>query len=182
MFRVCETDHFSKSSPAPRPPNREGFQRLVGEVGLDEDNLYDPSHLNDRLLLGLNRTMSEAELHILRAGLQGGIRTKAHRGELKSARPSVLCTISKTAWCWTRIDRSNWAFVRFFKPTTGPDPSALWSNYSVSRTYCSHVVCAVDRTKGNWFGDRCAIPACCRACTTAVRRALKLDLVFTSPP
>lgn len=98
--------------------DREGFQRLVTEVGLgragivlgpevsrlarnsmdwhrlleicaltdtlilDEDGVYDPAHFNDRLLLGLKGTMSEAELHVLRARLQGGIRNKARRGEL----------------------------------------------------------------------------------------------------
>ncbi|NJD63088.1 MAG: recombinase family protein, partial [Deltaproteobacteria bacterium] len=49
---------------------------------LDEDGLYDPAHFNDRLLLGLKGTMSEAELHILRARLLGGQRAKAARGEL----------------------------------------------------------------------------------------------------
>lgn len=49
---------------------------------LDEDGVYDPAHFNDRLLLGLKGTMSEAELHMLRARLQGGIRNKARRGEL----------------------------------------------------------------------------------------------------
>ena len=49
---------------------------------LDEDGVYDPAHFNDRLLLGLKGTMSEAELHVLRARLQGGIRNKARRGEL----------------------------------------------------------------------------------------------------
>lgn len=98
--------------------DREGFQRLVTEVGLgragivlglevsrlarnstdwhrlleicaltdalilDEDGVYDPAHFNDRLLLGLKGTMSEAELHVLRARLQGGILNKARRGEL----------------------------------------------------------------------------------------------------
>jgi DNA invertase Pin-like site-specific DNA recombinase len=98
--------------------DREGFQRLVAEVGmgragivlglevsrlarnstdwhrlleicaltdtliLDEDGVYDPAHFNDRLLLGLKGTMSEAELHVLRARLQGGILNKARRGEL----------------------------------------------------------------------------------------------------
>jgi len=97
---------------------RNGFQRLVAEVGLgrvglvmglevsrlarnstdwhrlleicaladtlilDEDGIYDPSHFNDRLLLGLKGTMSEAELHILRARLIGGQMNKARRGEL----------------------------------------------------------------------------------------------------
>jgi excisionase family DNA binding protein len=48
----------------------------------DEDGLYDPKAINDRLLLGLKGTMSEAELHFLRARLQGGIVAKARRGEL----------------------------------------------------------------------------------------------------
>jgi DNA invertase Pin-like site-specific DNA recombinase len=48
----------------------------------DEDGLYDPSAINDRLLLGLKGTMSEAELHFIRARLQGGILAKASRGEL----------------------------------------------------------------------------------------------------
>src|SRR5438093_7655807 len=98
--------------------DREGFQRLVAEVGmgragivlglevsrlarnstdwhrlleicaltdtliLDEDGIYDPAHFNDRLLLGLKGTMSEAELHTLRARLLGGMLNKARRGEL----------------------------------------------------------------------------------------------------
>lgn len=49
---------------------------------LDEDGIYDPSHFNDRLLLGLKGTMSEAELHVLRARLIGGLLNKARRGEL----------------------------------------------------------------------------------------------------
>jgi len=103
--------------------DREGFQKLVAEVGLgnagivmglevsrlarnstdwhrlleicalsntlilDEDGIYDPTHFNDRLLLGLKGTMSEAELHVLRARLRGGILNKAKRGELKLALP-----------------------------------------------------------------------------------------------
>jgi DNA invertase Pin-like site-specific DNA recombinase len=106
--------------------DREGFQRLVTEVGLgragivmglevsrlarnstdwhrlleicaladtlilDEDGVYDPAHFNDRLLLGLKGTMSEAELHVLRARLRGGILNKARRGELEVALPIGL--------------------------------------------------------------------------------------------
>jgi len=55
---------------------------LADTLILDEDGVYDPAHFNDRLLLGLKGTMSEAELHVLRARLQGGIRNKARRGEL----------------------------------------------------------------------------------------------------
>src|ERR1017187_8359398 len=57
---------------------------------LDEDGLYDPSHFNDRLLLGLKGTMSEAELHVLQARLQGGLLNKARRGDLKMALPVGL--------------------------------------------------------------------------------------------
>ena len=49
---------------------------------LDEDGVYDPAHFNDRLLLGLKGTVSEAELHVLRARLVGGQLNKARRGEL----------------------------------------------------------------------------------------------------
>ena len=105
---------------------REGFQKLVAEVGLgkagivmglevsrlarncadwhrlleicalsgtlilDEDGLYDPAHFNDRLLLGLKGTMSEAELHVLKARLRGGILSKAQRGELRIPLPAGL--------------------------------------------------------------------------------------------
>ena len=57
---------------------------------LDEDGLYDPGHFNDRLLLGLKGTFSEAELHVLRARLRGGILNKARRGELKNPLPVGL--------------------------------------------------------------------------------------------
>jgi DNA invertase Pin-like site-specific DNA recombinase len=63
---------------------------LTETLILDEDGLYDPSHFNDRLLLGLKGTMSEAELHVLRARLQGGIRNKARRGELRISLPVGL--------------------------------------------------------------------------------------------
>ncbi len=48
----------------------------------DQDGLYDPSNYNDRLLLGLKGTLSEAELHILRSRMEQGKRNKAERGEL----------------------------------------------------------------------------------------------------
>jgi len=114
--------------------DREGFQRLVSEVGmgragivlglevsrlarnstdwhrlleicaltdtliLDEDGVYDPAHFNDRLLLGLKGTMSEAELHVLRARLQGGILNKATRGEL-FIRPPLGLTYNTEGQC-----------------------------------------------------------------------------------
>lgn len=63
---------------------------LTDTLILDEDGLYDPRHFNDRLLLGLKGTMSEAELHVIRARLQGGILNKARRGELQCPLPVGL--------------------------------------------------------------------------------------------
>jgi DNA invertase Pin-like site-specific DNA recombinase len=117
---VVDTDQAQSGATA---ADREGFQRLVSEVGLgraglvmglevsrlarnnadwhrlleicaltetlilDEDGLYDCAHFNDRLVLGLKGTMSEAELHVLRARLRGGILNKARRGELACGLP-----------------------------------------------------------------------------------------------
>ena len=103
--------------------DREGFKKLVAEVGmghaglvigievsrlarkssdwhrlleicaftdtliLDEDGLYDPAHFNDRLLLGLKGTMSEAELHVMQARMRGGLLNKVRRGELRLPLP-----------------------------------------------------------------------------------------------
>lgn len=63
---------------------------LTGTLILDQDGLYDPSDFNDRLVLGLKATMSEAELHILRSRLRGRIVSKAKRGELKMPLPIGL--------------------------------------------------------------------------------------------
>ena len=60
---------------------------LADTLILDEDGIYDPNHFNDRLLLGLKGTMSEAELHSLRARLIGGQLNKARRGELRMKPP-----------------------------------------------------------------------------------------------
>jgi len=103
---------------------REGFQRLVSDVGLgragivmglevsrlarnnadwhrlleicaladtlilDEDGVYDPASFNDRLLLGVKGTMSEAELHVIKARLRGGILNKVRRGEYRCPLPT----------------------------------------------------------------------------------------------
>lgn len=54
---------------------------------LDEEAVYDPGYFNDRLLLGLKGTVSEAEWHMIRSRLQGGMLNKASRGELKIRLP-----------------------------------------------------------------------------------------------
>src|SRR5215813_146638 len=61
---------------------------LADTLILDEDGVYDPTSFNDRLLLGLKGTMSEAELHVLSARLRGGILNKVRRGEYRCALPT----------------------------------------------------------------------------------------------
>ena len=73
--------------------NNSDWYKLLDLAGMtdtliaDADGLYHPAMFNDRLLLGMKGTMSEAELHILRARLDGGIRNKAARGELRRGLP-----------------------------------------------------------------------------------------------
>src|SRR5512134_2404568 len=73
--------------------NNADWYRLLDLCGLadtligDADGIYHPGLFNNRLLLGLKGTMSEAELHVLRARLDGGIRNKAARGELRRGLP-----------------------------------------------------------------------------------------------
>jgi DNA invertase Pin-like site-specific DNA recombinase len=56
----------------------------------DADGVYHPGLFNDRLVLGIKGTMAEAELHVLRARLEGGIRNKAARGQLRRGLPVGL--------------------------------------------------------------------------------------------
>lgn len=73
--------------------NNADWYRLLDLCGVsdtligDADGIYHPGLFNDRLVLGLKGTMSEAELHVLRARLNGGIRNKAARGELRRGLP-----------------------------------------------------------------------------------------------
>jgi DNA invertase Pin-like site-specific DNA recombinase len=76
--------------------NNADWYRLLDLAGItdtliaDADGIYHPGLFNDRMLLGMKGTMSEAELHILRARLDGGIRNKAARGELRRGLPVGL--------------------------------------------------------------------------------------------
>lgn len=63
---------------------------LTNTLIMDEDGIYDTSHFNDRLLLGLKGTMSEAELYVIRSRLRGGMLSKAKRGELRLGLPIGL--------------------------------------------------------------------------------------------
>jgi DNA invertase Pin-like site-specific DNA recombinase len=61
--------------------------RLTDTLVVDADGVYDLANFNDRLLLGLKGTMSEAELHFLASRLQGAKRSAAERGQLRFPLP-----------------------------------------------------------------------------------------------
>lgn len=64
---------------------------LTHTLIIDEDGCYNPGDFNDQLLLGLKGTMSQAELHFIRARLQGGKVNKAKKGELHFPLPVGYC-------------------------------------------------------------------------------------------
>ena len=64
---------------------------LTSTLVIDEDGCYDPADFNDGLLLGLKGVMASAELHFLRARLQGGKLHKAQKGELRFPLPVGFC-------------------------------------------------------------------------------------------
>jgi len=76
--------------------NNSEWYRLLDLCGVtdtvigDLDGLYHPGSLNDRLLLGMKGTYSEIESHVIRQRLDGGIRNKAGRGELRCGLPVGL--------------------------------------------------------------------------------------------
>ncbi|UCF85414.1 MAG: recombinase family protein [Desulfobacteraceae bacterium] len=72
--------------------NRDWYQlldlcSLTGTLIADADGVYDPSSFNDRLLLGLKGTMSEAELHMIKSIMLQGLYHKAQKGELRFKLP-----------------------------------------------------------------------------------------------
>jgi DNA invertase Pin-like site-specific DNA recombinase/predicted DNA-binding transcriptional regulator AlpA len=63
---------------------------LTDTLIADADGVYHPANFNDRLVLGLKGTMSEAELHLIRSRLTAGLKHKAARGELRQGLPVGL--------------------------------------------------------------------------------------------
>ncbi len=94
--RVIDADLGISGAQGSARRSNSDWYRLLDLAGLtdtllaDTDGVYHPGLFNDRLTLGLKGTMAEAELHVLRARLDGGIRNKAERGELRRALPVGL--------------------------------------------------------------------------------------------
>ena len=138
--------------------NNADWYRLLELCGItdtligDNDGVYHPALFNDRLLLGLKGTMSEAELHILRERLNGSIRNKAARGELRRGLPVGFVWGEKDGEVCFHPDESVRAvirnvFVRFAELGSArrvwlhlrseglsfPSQKALWRGHSLGR-------------------------------------------------
>jgi DNA invertase Pin-like site-specific DNA recombinase len=122
---------------------------LTHTLILDEDGLYDPGNFNDRILLGLKGTLSEAELHVIKSRMRGGILNKAARGELKMPMPVGWSTTVRDASSWIRIGRSKSPFVTCFMSTNRLAQEWGWSKSSTSRNCYSPADSAVVPRKAN---------------------------------
>jgi DNA invertase Pin-like site-specific DNA recombinase len=125
---------------------------------VDEDGVYDPNHYNDRLLLGLKGTLSEAELHFLKSRMIGGRRNKARRGAFRIRLPvgyvweegeirldpdeRIRDAVKLFFACFERLGSAA-AVTRYFEDQRQPFPSrdgwgspdavASWGPLSISR-------------------------------------------------
>ena len=154
---------------------------LTGTLILDEDGLYDPATFNDRLLLGLKGTMSEAELYVLRARLQGGILSKARRAALKLHLPIGFCyaddgRISSIPIGRSRIP-SGFCCARFDGRGQPPRRSAP-SGRPTCRFRGGY---AAGHIRANSCGATCSITMCYGSSTTHAMRG-RLSLVAPGPP
>src|SRR5512132_4305832 len=138
------------------------WYRLLDLAGMcdtlvaDADGVYHPGLFNDRLVLGMKGLMSEAELHVLRARLDGGVRNKAARGQLRRGLPVGLvwgeadgqirlhpdeavtgviaavferfavCGSARATWLWLREQGLRWPLQRVAYRRGGGLPEITW--------------------------------------------------------
>jgi len=144
---------------------------LTQTLILDEEGLYDPSTFNDRLLLGLKGAMSEAELFVMRARLQGGILNKARRGALKLTLPIGLCYTEADAIVLDP-DRAGCklAFARSYaSSSTLAPPLPRFATFT--STTCSFRGGSVaGPIKEKLPGEQSSTTMCCGSCTSPPMR------------
>jgi DNA invertase Pin-like site-specific DNA recombinase len=103
---------------------------LTQTLIIDQDGCYDPAQFNDQLLLGLKGTMSQAELHLIKARLYGAKINKAKKGELRFPLPvgyvhddlgnitfdpdAQVCHVIQMVFELFKEKKSAYAVVRYF--------------------------------------------------------------------
>jgi DNA invertase Pin-like site-specific DNA recombinase len=112
---------------------------LTGTLIADSEGIYSPQDFNDRLLLGLKGTMSEAELHLIRARLDGGLRNKAERGELELNLPVGLERDDDGRIVLSADEQVRHAIERVFR---------LWHRHGSARQVAAELVAESQRSRG----------------------------------
>ncbi|MGH3122588.1 MAG: recombinase family protein [Streptosporangiaceae bacterium] len=138
------------------------WYRLLDLAGIcdtlvaDADGVYHPALFNDRLILGMKGILAESELHVLRARLEGGIKNKAARGELRRGLPVGLiwgeaggevrfhpdeavtgvltavferfavCGSVRATWLWLRGENLRWPLQKVAYAPEGSLPEITW--------------------------------------------------------
>ncbi len=125
---------------------------LTDTLILDEDGLYDPRYFNDRLLLGLKGTLSEAELHVLRARLLGGIESKARRGELRKPLPVGLEYGAQNRVVLDPDQQVQQTLATFFQEFERIGTAMGVVRYFRARNSSSRAGCGAASARGNSFG------------------------------
>jgi DNA invertase Pin-like site-specific DNA recombinase len=118
---------------------------LTGTLIADQDGIYSPQDFNDRLLLGLKGTMSEAELHLIRSRLDGGLRNKAKRGELEQNLPVGLDRDEHGAITLSADEQVRHAIERVF---------CLWRRVGSARQVVAELVAEGQRLPRRTIGQR----------------------------
>ena len=196
---TIDTDQGQSGASA---ADREGFQRLVAEVGMgragivlglevsrlarnnadwhrlleicamsgtlicDEDGLYDPTDFNDRLLLGLKGTMSEAELHFIRARLAAGSCPRPAAANCRWRLPVGLVYDPAGKVVLdpdTGVQQAIRHLFALFARTGRRAPSC---SSSTPTGCCSRCGYAPAPTRASWPGCRCSTGGYCAPCTT----------------
>jgi DNA invertase Pin-like site-specific DNA recombinase len=126
---------------------------LTSTLICDEDGRYDPGDFNDRMLLGMKGQISEAELHLLRSRLRGGIRTKARRGELALRLP-VGFVYDEAKHVLLDPDAAVRAAVDHFPASPRPGRPAPWSPLSTTPASAFPHASRPGPTPASWPGRR----------------------------
>src|SRR5712691_8369319 len=118
---------------------------LTGTLIADQDGVYLPSDFNDRLLLGLKGTMSEVELHLIRARLDGGLRNKAERGELALSLPVGLDRDEQGRVVLSTDEQVRATIAHVF---------SLWERLGSARQVVAELIAAGERLPRRTVGER----------------------------
>ena len=132
---------------------------------LDEEGLYDPATVNDRLLLGLKGAMSEAELFVMRARLQGGILSKARRGASNSPYPSDDVTLRELRLSLIPISKCRQAYGRCFAALSTRDQHVRRFVTFASSICCFRGESVAERIKEKSSGEIFSTTMSCACCT-----------------